>query len=129
LEKHTVNGIPVRIRRLGDHRIEVITSDRKKELQRKLCNAIDGANYTGDVRHDTDSGNITCRLLTTVKMTFNKLIGKIVRLFVECVESYASSVASNSTSDKTSHRPGPKRRSRRYYKRHHISPEQNPVTT
>jgi hypothetical protein len=88
LEKYHVNNTTVRLKRLGNHRIEIVTSDRKKELQETLFKTIRNTGYTDDKTEHTERGNLICRLLPTTKMSFNKLIEKIVNLIVRGVERY-----------------------------------------
>ena len=117
LEKHTVNGITVRIKRLGDHRIELISSDRKKEFQEELFDAVGAARYTTETER-TNRGNIACRLRPTPKTTFLKLVKRIAKLFVSCIESYTESTANEPTPEQIDSPPLRKKHSNRYHKRH-----------
>lgn len=120
LEKHPVqvNGetVFVRLKRLGNHEIELITSDLKEKLRQKLFKAINAVAYTVDTEV-TDKRNITCRLITTLKKNFNRLISKIVRLFGKHVESHEEEPTEEPTLEQTEPSTT-KKRSRRYYKRH-----------
>ncbi len=105
LEKYTVRGVTVRIRRLGHHKIEVITSDRAKELQKTLFKTIRNTGYTEQTEH-TKLGNLTCRMLPKDEMSFNQLIQKVVNLIVRGIERYEKRMAgvqSSPTSRKKRH--------------------------
>ncbi|HVX48452.1 MAG TPA: hypothetical protein VHA05_03815 [Candidatus Saccharimonadales bacterium] len=116
LEKHTVDGITVRVKRLGDHRIELISSDKKKGFQESLFDAVCAVRFTTETER-TNRGNIACRLLPTARTSFNKLVESIVKLFVSCLKSYES-MATESTDEQTDSPPPSRQRSRRYQKRH-----------
>jgi hypothetical protein len=86
-EKHSVNGETVRVKRLGHCYIEVLTSNRKRELQQDLCDAVAGASYTADTE-PVEGGNFTCQLLPAIGSSFTELINKIVDLIVCRIEHY-----------------------------------------
>lgn len=122
MQVHTVDGETVRTRRLGNRRLELITSDRKKDIQQAVHKAIDGASFTSETEHD-DKGNVTCRLPDNFKMSFEKFISKVVNLFIGCVKRYKERMATKPAPQQmtTSRPPQTKRRSRRYRKRHHTA--------
>lgn len=97
LEKHKVRDTVVRIKRLGECRIEIITSDRKKELQMKLFKSIRNVDYTSQVEH-TKLGNLTCRLESSKEMSFNQLVEKIVNLIAPKIERYEKRMSSTEPS-------------------------------
>lgn len=112
LEKYTVRGVTVRLKHLGHHRIEVITSDRKKELQHTLFKTIRNTAYTEETDHNR-YGNLECRLLPSDKMSFKQLIQKVVNLIVRCIERYEKKMASAQSTP-----PRKKQRSKKQYRNH-----------
>jgi len=120
LQVHTVDGETVRTRRLGDRRLELITSDRKMDLQLDVHKKVNDARFTSETEHD-DKGNVTCRLPNNSRMSFEKFIMKIVDLFVGCIKRYKARMATKPAPRPTTSRPPrTKRRSNRYRKRHHM---------
>lgn len=87
LEKYGRNDTTVRLKRLGQHKIEVVMSDRKKELQEILRRTVTNTSYTSETER-TKRGNLVCRLLPNAKMSFNQLIQKVVNLIVRSIERY-----------------------------------------
>jgi hypothetical protein len=86
-EKHSVNGETVRVKRHGHCYIEVLTSDRKGELQQEIREAVANASYTADTE-PVEGGNFRCQLLPTKGSSFSELINKIVDLIVRRIERY-----------------------------------------
>jgi hypothetical protein len=121
LQVHTVDGETVRTRRLVDRRLELITSDRKKDIQLDVHKTIGEATFTSEIEHD-DRGNVTCRLPDNAQMAFQKFIEKIVELFVGCVKRYEKNAATTPGAQAAGRTPQSRQRSRRYHKRHHNTP-------
>lgn len=96
-EKHTVRNRTMRVKRLGGQKIEVVTSDLKKELQIKLFRTIRNTGYTRQTEH-TKHGNLRCRLLPNDEMSFNELIAKVINLIVRGIERYEKKMASAQSS-------------------------------
>lgn len=123
-EKHKVNGITVRVKRLGNHRIEVALSDRKKDLQAMVCKLIGETSYADDVEH-TRQGNLECRLLPGGRMNFNQLIQKVVNLTVRAIERYEKKM----TTAQSHARRHKKRHTKQYRNRQPLRGRSAPVTT
>lgn len=131
LEKHKVevNGVSevIRLRRLGDHKVELIASTCKEELRKRLLQAVHALPYT-EKTEETDKRNVVCRLLPTEKKSFSRLLARIVNLFGRCIENHKKGEQTERERGQTTQAPDPKKRSRRYYKRHRKPSYRNGVS-
>lgn len=86
-EKYRAGKMTIRVKKLGELSIEVLTSNRKKQLRQKIHESVEEADYITDVSLDK-GGNLSCRLLSVSGMKFNDLIQQVVNLIASVIERY-----------------------------------------